>query len=196
MTFDDFKGLIGLTFRNPQAAARFLIDSDWPVPARWMALIIAVSMSVILSWLAALMLAQPGGDAMTTMMRGSPLVMAGVQMVAIVIAATLMAGVGRMFGGHGRFEDALLLAVWIEALLLIVQVAQLLLVLIIPAAAALLGGLVIALFLWLTVQFTKELHGFQSTLKVLLGLIGAALVAGFLLSFIAAAFGLLPEITP
>ena len=196
MTFDDFKGLIGLTFRNPQAAARALIDGNWPVSARWMALIVAVALSVILSWLVALMFTGVGDQAAGALMAGSPLAMAGIQIAAITLAAALMAAVGQMFGGHGRFEDALLLAVWIEFLLLIVQAAQVALLLLLPAAGAVMGGLAIALFLWLMVQFTKELHGFQSSLKVLLGLIGTAFAVGFVLSFIAAAFGLLPEIAP
>lgn len=61
-----------------------------------------------------------------------PLVLAGMQLVAIVLGAGLMAGVGRMFGGHGRFEDALLLTVWIEVMLLVVQLAQIVLSLALP----------------------------------------------------------------
>ena len=45
MSFDDFKALIGLSFRDPQGAARALLGQGGPVQARWMALLAAVSVS-------------------------------------------------------------------------------------------------------------------------------------------------------
>ncbi|WP_295044919.1 YIP1 family protein [uncultured Paracoccus sp.] len=197
MNFDDFKALVGLSFTDPQAAARLLMAQGWPVSARWMALIAAVSVSALLAFLAAVVVSSPNPEGtQVVVLSRQPLVLAGMQLVAIVFAAGLMSGVGRLFGGHGRFEDALLLTVWIEVLLLLIQVVQLVLSLVLPGVAGLLGLAAIALFLWLTVQFTKALHGFDSTIKVALGLIGTALVAGFALSLIAAALGIMPEIAP
>ncbi|MTE01438.1 YIP1 family protein [Paracoccus sp. YIM 132242] len=194
MTFDDFKALVGLSFRNPQGAAQVLMGQNWPVQARWMALLAAVSVSALLAWLAGAMFSAPSEDgAQVIMLSRQPMVLAVMQMVAIVIAAGLMSGVGRMFGGAGRFEDALLLTVWIEVLLLLVQAAQIVLSLVLPSTAGLLGIAAMALFLWLTVQFTKALHGFHSSLKVTMGLIGTAFVAGFVLSLLAAALGIMPE---
>lgn len=194
MTFDDFKALIGLSFRDPQGAARALMEQGWPVQARWMALMAAVSISAMLAWLAGALFGTPAAEGGQAVMLGQqPMVLAVMQMGAIVVAAGLMAGVGRMFGGHGRFEDALLLTVWIEVLLLLVQVVQLVLSLVLPSVAGLLGIAAMVLFLWLTVHFTKALHGFQSTPKVALGLIGTAIAAGFVLSILAAALGIMPE---
>ncbi|WCR11750.1 YIP1 family protein [Paracoccus stylophorae] len=195
MTFDDLKSLVGLTFRHPEGAARTLMALNLPLSARWMALLLAVSVSALLAWTSAQMFPLPEGEAGGVLvLTTQPLAMAGIQMAAIVLAAGLMAGVGRMFGGEGRFEDALLLTVWIEVVLLLVQLVQLLLSLILPGLAGLLGILAIAVFLWLTVQFTKALHDFRSGPKVMLGLFATALAVGFVLSFLAAAFGLLPEV--
>ncbi|MFC3627879.1 Yip1 family protein [Paracoccus angustae] len=194
MSFDDFKALVGLSFRDPQRAAQLLMGQDWPVQARWMALLAAVSVSALLAWLAGAMFAAPAeNDAQVVLLSRQPMVLAVMQMVAILVAAGLMSGVGRMFGGRGRFEDALLLTVWIEVLLLLVQAAQIVLSLVLPSAAGMLGIAAMALFLWLTVQFTKALHGFRSSLKVMVGLIGTAIAAGFLLSILAAALGIMPE---
>ena len=194
MTFDDFRALVGLSFRDPQGAAHVLMRQGWPVPARWMALLAAVSVSAVLASLSAMLFggaAPEGGE--VVILSQQPMVLAMMQLVAIVLAAGLMAGVGRAFGGEGRFEDALLLTVWIEVLLLVVQVVQLAVSIVLPGVAGILGLAAIALFLWLTVQFTKALHGFRSSAKVALGLIGTAFVAGFVLSLIAAALGILPE---
>ena len=194
MTFDDFKALTRQTLRNPEQAARWLIDQGWPMQVRWMALVLAVSLSGLLAYASTLLFPLPAdeGAAVFSISR-QPLVLAGMQLVAIVVGAGLMAGVGRMFGGHGRFEDALLLTVWIEVMLLIVQLAQIVLSLALPELAGILGIIAVALFLWLTVQFTKALHGFTSGPKVLLVMFGTLLVMGFVLSFFMAALGLMPE---
>lgn len=194
MTFDDFKALIGLSFRDPNAAAHALMGQGWPIQARWMALLAAVSLSALLASLAAVLFSTPAPDGtQVVILSHQPMVLALMQFGAIVMAAGLMSSVGRMFGGHGRFEDALLLTVWIEVLLLVVQAAQLVVSLVLPGVAGMLGLAALVLFLWLTVQFTKALHGFRSSAKVALGLIGTAFVAGFVLSLIAAALGILPE---
>lgn len=194
MTSEMFKGMVRLTFRNPEEAAHLLLSQGWPMSARWMALLLAVSVSGVLAFVSAQLFPVPQ-DAETPVaaLSQQPLVLASFQFAAIVIGAWLMAGVGRMFGGHGRFEDALLLAVWIEVILLIVQVVQIVLSLILPGAGAIMGIIAIALFLWLTVQFVKALHGFSSGPKILLVMFGTLLAMGFIMSFFAASLGLLPE---
>ncbi|RJL03398.1 YIP1 family protein [Paracoccus aestuarii] len=193
MTTDDFKALVRQTFRNPEDAARWLIAQNWPMQARWMALVTAVSISGVLAYLSVQLFPIPEGETPMLPLGQQPLVLAGMQLFAIIVGAGLMAGVGRMFGGHGRFEDALLLAVWIEVMLLIVQVLQIVFTLILPPLAGMLGILAIALFLWLTVQFTKALHGFTSAPKILLVMFATLMVMGFVLSFFMAGLGLMPE---
>lgn len=195
MTGQDFRTLLGLTLREPMQAARVLMALGLPVSARWMALLLAVSLSGVLAWIAGQLapipaeMRTPFSDAISL-----PFTMAGMQFCAVVLAAGLMTVIGRAFGGHGRFEDALLLTVWIEISLLLIQVLQLVAMVILPPLASILGVLAVALFFWLTVQFTKQLHGFSSSVKVLLGLVSTAFLAGFVLSILIAAFGLMPEI--
>lgn len=199
MTFEEFRTLIGQSLRDPDGAARTLIAQNWPVSARWMALVAAVSVSAVLAWIATVIFAPPpaaeeAGEGV--MLMAQPMVLAALQMGAILLGAGLMTGVGRLFGGTGRFEDALLLTVWIEVLLLIVQIAQLALALVTPALASLVSIGALVMFLWLTVHFTRALHGFRSGFKVFLGVLGTIILAGFALSLIAASLGLLPEAAP
>lgn len=195
MSFDQLKALIGLTLRNPEAAAGVLMGSRLPMQARWMALFLAVSLSAMLAWLSSQLFPLPEGEAVAVLsLTMQPLVMASMQLCAIVIAAGLMAAVGRLCGGQGNFADALLLTVWIEVVLLVLQAVQIVATVILPPFAGLLGILAVALFLWLTVHFTKALHGFRSGFKVLVGIVATAFLAGFALSVIAAALGLFPEV--
>lgn len=197
MSFDDFRHLVRLTFRDPEAAAGQLMGLGLPMQARWMALLLAVSVSALMSFgVSSLFPAPDGSDAPLLSLVRQPIALAGMQLGAIVIGAGLMTSVGRMFGGTGGFPDALLLAVWIEVVLLIIQAVQILLTLVLPPFAGIMGILAIALFFWLTVRFAKALHGFESVLKVLLAMFGTLLIAGFVLSFLAQALGLLPTEMP
>lgn len=196
MTFSDFKPVLGLTFRNPEAAARRLISVGLPMQARWMVAVLTVVCSAILAMLSALVFGlKPDQLSPMLLALTSPFSMAGIQLFAIVLAAGLMTFIGRIFGGRGRFEDALLLVVWIEMLLLLVQAVQLVVSVILPPLAGLLGVASIVLFLWLTVHFAKALHGFRSAFLVFLALIATAFVTGFTLSFLAATLGLFPRIS-
>lgn len=194
MTFDDLKALVKLTFQKPEIAAKTLMATGWPSSARWMGLLLAVSVSALLAWFSTQLLPVPVGggmDPLTTMV-SQPLVLAGIQFVAISMAAGLMAIVGQIFNGKGSFDDALLLTVWIEVVLLLVQAVQIAVMLIFPPISGILGIIAIALFFWLTVHFTKALHGFKSGVKVLLGIIATGFVLGILLSIVISTLGLMP----
>lgn len=199
MTFEDLKMLFLSTFRDPQGTARWLIGQNFPIGARWIAMLLMAVVSALLGflWNAILMLRMP--VEVTAVAAGSspldnPLMMAAIQIFAIVLSARAMAYVGRLFGGRGRFEDAMVLTTWIEAVMIPVECINLVMVLILPALASITGIVVIALFFWLTVQFVMALHGFRSAGKVALGMFGTLLALGLLLYPLAAMLGMLPEL--
>ena len=85
--------------------------------------------------------------------------------------------IGRAFGGVGSLADAFLVVIWLQLIMLFVQLAQLLALILAPPLAGLLGLAGFVLFLWLLVNFIAELHGFRS-----LGAILAAVVVTFFLA--------------
>lgn len=195
MTSDDLKMLAVTTLRDPARAVALLRGLNLPMQTRWMALLAAVSLSALLAWGASVLFPVPV-DTPITRMTAQPLVLAVVQLVAITLSAVLMAGVGRLFGGKGRFADALLLTTWIEVMLLIVQAIQVVLMLLFPAIATLLGLVGIALFFYLLVQFSKALHGFDSAAKVAMVLFATLIFVGFAMATLAGVLGLAPELPP
>lgn len=194
MTLKDLQFLAITSLRDPARAFAMLRSLDLPMSARWMALGLLAVTSALISWLTQRSFPIAPNDPLAPFLLQPPIIRAVVQFVVLALTAALMAGVGRMFGGKGDFPDALLVVVWTEILLLVVQAVQLLMLFVSPFAAALLTVVATALFFWLTVQFTKALHGFDSTPKVILGLIATIFIAGAVLFMIAAAFGLLPEV--
>lgn len=195
MKFGEIGNLVVLTLREPGRAVTVMRDMALPVPSRWMVLVLAVCLSTLLAGMARIIFPLPAEDPLSQLL-SSPFTLALVQFGALVFSAMVVTVIGRSFGGHGSFEDALLLIAWVELILVGLQAMQLMVMVVVPASGALMSVLAFALSIYLTIALTKALHGFQSTPKVALAFIGSAFVLGFVLSIIAAAFGILPEVTP
>ena len=195
MNSGDLGDLVVLTLRKPEAAMQALRGLGLPMSALWTLLLLAVTLSTLLACLSLILFPVEADNALSRLL-AHPLSLAGIQLGAMVLSALMMAQVGRMFGGRGDFPDALLLVAWVELILVGLQAVQLVMMLLLPASAGVLSVVAFGLFLYLAVTMTKALHGFTSTGKVVLGLIGSLFVLGFVLSLLAAALGIVPEVTP
>ncbi|PPB79711.1 Yip1-like protein [Albidovulum inexpectatum] len=193
MRLTDFlRDLLVQTFREPRLAAQRLMALDLPVDARWAALGLVSILSVIETHLAVMILPRLGQSPAFLMM-ANPLTAALMQFATLAIVSAAIAQGGRIFGGNGRFADALILVAWVEFVLTIAQLVQTVALLLLPPIGLAVGIAALAVFVWLMVQFTAALHGFADAMKVLLGL-----VAGFILMAVAAAIvfsalGLVPQ---
>jgi hypothetical protein len=74
-----------------------------------------------------------------------------------------------------------------------VQLVQLVALLILPPLAGIVTILAIALFFWLLTGFVQALHGFQSRMMVLFGVLGSMFAAAFVVSFILIMLGVDPR---
>ncbi|HMQ41927.1 MAG TPA: Yip1 family protein [Paracoccus sp. (in: a-proteobacteria)] len=193
MTFDDLLGLARLTLRNPAQAVRVLQSLDLPMAVRWMGLIVIVSLSSILASLA-MRIFPVLTESSLNLPDLSPISRAGLQLGGMVLSAWLVAGIGRAFGGRGDFPDALLILVWLECLMLAVQALQIVVMLLFPLFGSMLGIAALLAMVWLSVQMVKELHGFRNAALVFLGMMGAGLLTLIVLSVLAGALGLMPDI--
>jgi hypothetical protein len=169
--------LVRLSVADPERGASAVIGLNPPMAARWMLLALVVVLGTILAYLLPLL----GGadDALP-----SPVNAAMLQAAMNLAAVALVSGVGRMFGGQGTFEDALLLVGWLQVIMLGLQVVQLLVMVILPPLASVVMILSVTLFFWLLSGFICTLHGFKSRLGVLLATLGTLFVAAFVFSFI------------
>jgi hypothetical protein len=184
---DQMVALARLCLNDPRAGVRALLAMGVPLPARTAGLLLVAVGSALLLHLGFLVM-PPADDALSRFMSQSPIQTAVVQW--LILAATVLGiyRIGRVFGGTGSLPDALLIVVWLQIIMLAVQIVQLFSFILIPFLAGLisLGGFV--LFLWLLTSFIAELHGFASRWVVFAGLIGSgfalAMVAAVILSFI------------
>lgn len=185
--------LMRMTLRDPQAGFRVLRAKPWGPGDRWALIFATAAASAILSWLG--MALMPGAADGATLLGGlvaSPISMASVQVASAAFGAYLLAEVGRIFGGSGRFADALLAVGWIEAIMVLLQTVQLAVTLILPPLGAIVGIATLLLAAYLMVALTMAVHGFRNPLLVVLGILGTVMLTSFLLSILAATLGILP----
>jgi hypothetical protein len=173
----NLSSLVRLSLADPEKGAAAVMALDPPTGARWMLLGVVVALGTVMAYL--LPLLSDTGAALPT-----PMSAAALQGAMNLAAVVLVSGVGRMFGGHGRFEDALLLVGWLQIIMLGMQALQLVVLLILPPLASLVMVASVALFFWLLSGFICALHGFRSRLGVLLATLGTLFVAAFIFSMI------------
>lgn len=172
--------LAGATITTPEAAWAQIQAQALPRRARWAALVAVVAVSTLCAWALNHLLGgatppgpPPGTDPtadLLAMMRAQlehqPLTFAGIQLVWLAVLVGVVTYVGRLLGGRARYDDVLLAAAWMKAILLTVQVAQLVLVPVSMALAALLALAETILYLLLAVRLVQVVHGFRSPARV------------------------------
>lgn len=187
--------LFRLTIRDPMRAWAILRAMPLSLADRWALVTATAALAAILSWLGAQLIAGAAdSEGMLAALSRAPLTMAGVQVASAALGAFLLSEVGRIFGGNGRFADALLAVGWLEAVMILLQAVQLVATVILPPIGALIGIATLMLAAYLIVAMTMAVHGFRNPLMVVLGIVGTVLVASFLMSILAATLGLLPAV--
>lgn len=160
----------------PRSAARRMM-SVGDAQLALLALACVATLSALLSVILSRMSPASGNPDMDYLMT-QPLLLAGLQAAGMTLFAGLVTGVGRLFGGTGRFAQILLALAWLGFLLLVVQMGMLVLMLALPSLGGVLKLAVIALVIWLLASFIAEVHGFRSTFFTAAVLIGSLLMIG------------------
>ena len=167
--------LIKLTLRNPLIAWQQLRRLPLTTGDAWSLVLATAALSAVLS-------------------AREPMAMAGVQVASATLAAFLLAEVGRIFGGTGKFGDALLAIGWVEAVLITLQALQLVLTVVLPPLGALVGLATLLIAAYLIVAMTMAVHGFRNPFFVVLGIFGTVMLTSLLMSMLAATLGLIPGV--
>lgn len=185
--------LMRMTVRDPQAGFRALQARPWGPGDRWALILATAAASAVLSWLGTALMPGSAAEAgVLGMLSASPISMASVQVASAAFGAYLLAEVGRIFGGSGKFLDALLAVGWIEAIMVALQTIQLAVTILLPPLGALVGIATLLLAAYLMVALTMAVHGFRNPLLVVMGILGTVMLTSFLLSILAATLGILP----
>jgi Yip1 domain len=181
-----FQGLIRQTVTDPRAAAREIMASRLAMPVLWMALALTSVVSAMLLHISLQLL--PAETQQLLVGVPGPLDSALLQAGTLLLGAVLAQRIGNWLGGRGTFAEALVLIVWLQTVLAIIQMLQIVALLTVPLASDLLGLVAFGLMFWILSAFVAEMHGFASQGKVLLGIIVALIVLVMLLSVVLVVF--------
>lgn len=184
--------LIRHTLRDPRSAARRIIEMRLPVGAMWEALFLVIVLSVITAQVSAI-LAGGYSEEASEILPGfffSPIHMGFIQGVLMVLMVLATYRIGRAFGGHGDLSGAVSLVVWLQFLMVCLQVAQGIAILTVPFLSGILGIAGVIAFFYLLTQFICELHGFERPGMVFAGIIGTMFAVIIVMSVLLGLLGI------
>jgi hypothetical protein len=165
------------TLREPRAAAADVLQLGVPREALAPALLLVAVLAVLLDY--GLGMAVPDVS-----LAGSPFRMLFIYVAVTVAFSVTVTIVGRWFGGGGTFEDALLLTVFLQALLIPASALQIGLALVSPGLALIFILLVAVFLFWVQVNFVAALHGFPSLARAFV----VTLIVSFVIALLVTPF--------
>lgn len=181
------------TLRSPKQSAVRILGMQIDRTQLWLALALVAVVSVLASKLTMTFVPD---DMVNTAgpLPQSPFFLTAViwGLLAVTVFCTFY--IGRAFDGKGSLNAALLTTVWMQVVLLLMQVAQILLFLLSPIVAVLFGYVGAAYVFYIFLNFVMIMHGFKSIGMVLAGtlvsMIGLLFGLSLLIGLIAGLFGL------
>lgn len=182
------------TFRRPREAARRLLALDLGADTVVQGALAVTCAGIVMSHVAGRIATGPL-DPMTAALLANPLLAALVQLGLLMLSVVLTWKIGQLFGGQGGVEGAFRTIVWLNAVLLILQVAQLLVLGVAPAVAMVISVLGMGWVLWAFASFAAELHGFRSVFAVAAVSVIAGVVVLFGLMTVLVIAGITPQVT-
>jgi hypothetical protein len=178
------------TLLAPRAGAAAVLNFGFAPSVGWLALMLMAIASTLLTHISFAMMPAETRDIWNAAM-GSPIRTAMLQWVVLLISVHAIHKIGRLFGGKGQLQGAVVLVAWLQFILLCVQILQLVVQALVPVLSDSMGVLGLVLFLWLLTNFTAELHGFArlslTFLGILLTIFGVAMVLGIVFALLVGA---------
>ncbi|TCP63450.1 Yip1-like protein [Rhodovulum bhavnagarense] len=176
------------TVSDPREGARRVLALNLSEGLLWQALVLVVVVSVLLTALGEIAVPAPV-DPLLPVFSANPLLTAVVQGGLLVVMVYAIHFIGRGFGGHGDFAGAMTLTVWLQFIMMLLQVAQTVFLIVFPPLAGLIGMLGIGLFFWLLSHFVTVLHGYASALRTFFGIMASMVGIVFGISLIMSLLG-------
>lgn len=187
LTLANLSAMVRETLTRPRDAAARLLALNVPDDARWLGFVIVVVLSVILGQVSVLAMGEGAFG-------GGMLFMAMFQTSITLGMVVAVQGIGRMFGGTGTFPDTLLLIAWLQFVMLVFQVAQVIALVLVPPLFGLIAIAALVVFLHVLTQFVRVLHGFESSIKVFVGIVFSFFAFAMAMAIVLSVLGFGPEV--
>ena len=179
------------SFSNPRLAARMVLGQNFSNSEIFgLAVLVAIVLTFANSFVGYFVANAnaPGVE----FIRKQPILTAVFQLVGIPIGAAISLGLSRLFGGKGSFRDTMVVFIWLNSAMVLVQVVF---VFALPIIAPMADALGLAALVWALVAYAcglVEIHGFKNVYLVIAALIGLGIVFLIAITVLATYLGLVP----
>jgi hypothetical protein len=190
LTLGNLLRLVRETVANPREGATTVLSFAPERQALWLMFALVIVLSLLMRELVAFFMGFPLDGPITGPMQSSTLMLGLVMAGFLYLTMHAVHRIGRFFGGTGSFEEAALLVIWLQFILICVQVIQIAALFIMPPLAGLITIAAIGLYVWLLVNFIAVLHGFSSLGMVFVATLLSAFALLFAFSVVLSLLGL------
>ena len=180
--------LLWATVMSPAETARFVLGRGLSRDVLWTALALATILSVLATALVQLVVPIPDGQ-IEAAIPMAPMLYGMILGCALVVTVFALHFTGQALGGDGEFSDSLATVVWIQFLLVALQLAQGALMWLSAGLGALASYATLFIVLWTLANFVNVMHHFGSLARAALTIILAFLGAGIGISLILTLIG-------
>ncbi len=179
---------------DPRGGLRKFLSLNWPPILLVQAILGITIVGVIISNVVIYLMPPLPDDQQIVTLNAGPIVSFMIQAVVTLVIIFLAHGAAKLFGGTGSVKDTIGAVLWLQFILLFVQIAQAVLMLTVPSVGVLVFMLSFGLLFYLLVNFISEIHGFQNTGLVFLTTLGVLFAASMVLATILVSVGYVPAL--
>ncbi len=153
-------GMALQTIPEPRKIAVEIQALRYPRVALWQLFALFMVLSTGIGVMASILF--PVDPSMAGPLLSNPILMGIIESSVLVITVFIIYWAGQVFEGTGRFDQALLTVLWLQFVILFVQLAVLILAIFAPGMALMMNVFGVGLTFWILSHFITEMHGFRS----------------------------------
>jgi len=175
-------GMALQTVPEPRKVAREIQALQVPRAVLWQVLALLLVAATFLGVLASILF--PVDPEVAESFVADPIATGIAQAVLAVGMVFAIYWIGGKLGGTGSFDQALLSVIWLQFVLLVIELGIVFLGVFAPGMALLLWVMGLVMTFWILSHFIAEMHGFRSAGAVFLGILLVLLVLAVVLSIV------------
>lgn len=187
-------GMALQTVPEPRKVARDIQSIALPRAVLWQVLGLLLVAATFLAVIGAIL--YPADPEVYGSLVADPMMTGAAQAVVSVLTVFAIHRLGRGFGGTGTFDQALLTVIWLQFVLLIMELGVLFLGVFAPGLALILWIAGVVMTFWILSHFIAEMHGFRSAWAVFGSILMVLLVFAVVMSIILSVLGLGVSVMP
>ena len=151
--------LVRLSITDPRSAARIVINMDFAREVLWIMVLLVVILTGVLTY-TPLLIAGPSLETLPGIFQ-SPMILTIFMAANMVFLIFALFWTGKILGGSGSLDSFIAIVTWLQALLVMAQVAQTFLALFSAQLSSVFGFAFLIYWVWILIQFVSEAHGFD-----------------------------------